>query len=638
MAKPKKGQNVTRTQSIQFRAVEGNENQYEISVSSEEPYSRYWGIEILQHDEQSVDLSVINDTGTFLYAHGRDPIIGKVPIGGIEKVWLDTEKHQLRAIVNFDSDDEKAVMLKNKLDKNIIKGVSIGYSVGAWTRLEPGQKSSDGRFTGPADIASLWTPREISLEPTPADSSVGFGKSIEDFNEDEGVEEQMPVKSVHTQSDTGVVTPQTPNRENPAMEERNRILEITSLCRSFDIDPTNYIKTGFTVDSVRSALLDTLQREKGAVPVGGKPNDIEITHDEMDKVRSAAADGLILRCGLSVDKPAEGSNQYRGMTLQQIAVECLSRSGEQNANRMSRDELFKRSMTPDSAFVSIASDVANRVVLSSHETAPTTFQYWTSKGSATDFRPTEMFEIGEAGELEEVPQNGEFKEAKLSDQAVATRRLLTFGRKVTFTRQMFINDDIDLISKTLTKLTLAFARGTNRAVYQILRQNPTMYDGNALFSAAHTNLGIGANPSTESFSEARRMMRKQKDLGGNAIMNISPAFVLSSAKDETDVERLLVSLADPSSNNAGVANVFKNKMQPIVDAELDVDSSAQPYYFAADPRLADTIEVAYLNGNEAPTVESQISFDQLGISFRVFGDRGVTLLGYKGLYKNPGRA
>lgn len=41
-------------------------------------------------------------------------------------------------------------------------------------------------------------------------------------------------------------------------------------------------------------------------------------------------------------------------------------------------------------------------------------------------------------------------------------------------------------------------------------------------------------------------------------------------------------------------------MQMVVDAELDVDSGAQPFYFAADPRMADTVEVDYLNGVETP--------------------------------------
>ena len=164
-----------------------------------------------------------------------------------------------------------------------------------------------------------------------------------------------------------------------------------------------------------------------------------------------------------------------------------------------------------------------------------------------------------------------------------------------------------------------------------------MYDGNTLFSAAHKNLCTGAAPGTAAFAEARKLMRRQKDLGGKVTMNISPAYVLTSSADETTIEALLASLADPSGSNSGVANVFRNKMQMVVDAELDVDSGAQPFYFAADPRMADTGEVDYLNGVETPAVEMQADFDRLGFRYRIYGDRGITLLGYRGLVKNPGK-
>lgn len=641
MASPKESTMLVRSVELDCRAVEGQPNQFEISFSSEAPYMRGGFQEILLHEQGSVDLSRFDSgMGALLFAHGRDPNYGKVPIGSVVRAWLDESARKCRAIISFDEDDDSCTRLKNKLEKGILKGVSVGYRVGAWTELLAGQRSADGRFSGPAEIASVWTPHEISLEPIPADFSVGFGKSMENDEEEKSMSMKESDKTIErgvTQQEGAVKEPFVlqPSTDVAAVE-RARSLEISSLCRSFEIDPTEYIKNGDSIDAVRAAILDGIQKKNAPVQVGGE--DVQIVADEGDKLRAAATDGLLLRCNQSVNAAAPGASEFRGMSLQNIAIECLMRSGVTNANRLDKTELFRRSMTPDSAFSAIAANVANRVVLSSHETAPTTFQHWTSKASSTDFRPTDIYEISEAGDLVEIPQNGEFKEARLSDKAVATRRLLTFGRMITFTRQMFINDDIEMISRTLAKFTLAFSRGTNKAVYEILRKNPTVYDGAALFSSGHGNLGTAAVPGTNSFAEARRMMRKQKDIGNQAYLNIAPAYVLTSAADETAVEKLLVSLADPSASNSGVANVFRNKMIPIVDAELDVDTGAQPYYFAADPRLADTIEVAYLNGNESPTVETQPSFDELGIKFRVFGDRAVTLLGYKGLFKNPGQA
>ncbi len=655
---PETGVAMFRSGVLERQDVEGQENQYEISFSSEEPYARWGDAEVLLHEAGAVDLSRFEDVGTLLFSHGHDPNYGRVPIGKVVRAWLDESDRKCKAIIQLDEEDEACKRLQSKLKQGMLRGVSVGYSVGAWTRLEPGQKSADGRFVGPMYIAAQWTPHEISLEPVPADPTVGLGKNFD--NEEDN---HMSLKTGNpATAPEGTVTPAAVPAANPTPEgvagarsqdpelpaagsadsaalERARVLEISNMCRSFDIDAESFIRDGVSVADARTAVLEKLQRRGASNPVdtGGR-GEVTIVKEEIDKVRSAATDGLLMRCGVSVAKPADGAREFRGMSLHDIAVECLVRSGVSNAHRMSKDELLKRSMTPDSAFSAIASEVANRTVLAAHETAPTTFQHWTSKATSSDFRPTDIYEISASGELDEIPQNGEFKEGKLSDAPVATRRLLTFGKIVSFTRQMFINDDISLITRTLTAYTLAFQRGINKAVYQILKNNPTMRDGYTLFSANHKNLGTGAVPGTASFSEARKLMRQQKDLGGGVTLNISPSFVLASSADETPVEALLASLADPSSNNSGVANVFRNKMQLIVDAELDVDSGAQPYYFAADPRLADTIEVSYLNGVEQPMVEMQADFDTLGFRYRVYGDRGVTLTGYRGLVKNPGKS
>lgn len=649
------------SQKLECRSVDGSPNQYEISFSSEIPYMRWGTPEILSHNADAIDLSNFADggTGVLLFNHGTDPTYGNIPIGKIDKAWLDESTRKCRAVIEMDEDDPDCVRLQKKLDKGMLTGVSVGYTVGAWMELGAGQSSPDGRFSGPANVAVQWTPKEISLAPIPADASVGLGRNMTNEEENKMGEENTQTVSTNPAGAPEAQTEEPATRslpgvqlggaaapviapaavpvstENQVQAERQRSAEITVLCRSFQMDDAadGYIRSGTSLDNVRKDILAKLQQRNAPVHAGA---DAQVTKDELDKVRSAAADGLLMRCGVAVQKPADGANEFRGMSIKDIAVECLMRSGDTKAHRLGNEQLFRRSMIPDSAFVSIADDVANRTVLAAQQTAPTTFQLWTSKSSQPDFRPTHIYEVSDGGDLEEIPQNGEFKEAKVSDQEVAVRRLITVGKMVNFTRQMFINDDFGQITRTLTAYTLAFNRGINKSVYEILRMNPVMSDGNQLFCAAHKNLGTGAIPGTASFSEARRLMRQQTDTDGKTKLNIAPAFVLTGSSTETSIEMLLRSIADPSSSNSGVTNVFYNSMQPITDAELDVDSGAQPYFFAANPSLTPTIEVCYLNGVENPTVESEVSFDHLGIRYRVYGDRGITLLGHKGFVKNPG--
>lgn len=66
------------------------------------------------------------------------------------------------------------------------------------------------------------------------------------------------------------------------------------------------------------------------------------------------------------------------------------------------------------------------------------------------------------------------------------------------------------------------------------------------------------------------------------------------AELEVPALQLLNSTADPNGNNSGVANVFRNALSVVVDAEL---TDPKAWYLAASPTDIDTIEVTYLNGD-----------------------------------------
>ena len=55
-----------------IRAEEGEGRKVTLSFSSEEPYERFFGPEILDHSEGAVDLSRLISIGCVLYNHNRD--------------------------------------------------------------------------------------------------------------------------------------------------------------------------------------------------------------------------------------------------------------------------------------------------------------------------------------------------------------------------------------------------------------------------------------------------------------------------------------------------------------------------------------------------------------------------------------
>lgn len=410
--------------------------------------------------------------------------------------------------------------------------------------------------------------------------------------------------------------------ERAVQVERERVSQINQLCRHFNVDPDEFIRSGMNLGDVQTEVL------KKAQTVNPPQANIQITQHESDKYRDAMSDALLLRSGVKLDKVAEGAEQLRSMRLRSVVEDVLEREGVSNAHRMDENELLRAALTGTGALPGILSNVANKSMARGYQAAPTTFEAFTSVGSNVDFKEAKKYRLSEAGSLLEIKENGEFVADEITEGDASTK-VLTYGRSFSFTRQMLINDDLSALTRIPSLYAAQAKRGINRLVYQTLAE--------AAFNAKNGNLAkTGGVLSLEAIDAGRRAMRTQKNLRGDEMLNIQPKFLLVPTKHEFLARQLMTSTSDPNATHAGVTNPLLNSLQIISDAELDaIDTDA--WYMTADPALMDTIEVTYLNGKQTPTIESQIAFDTLGIRYRIFMDYGVSVLDTKGLYKNAGK-
>ena len=169
--RPTKQEMTRESLDCSIRAVEDKERTFLLSFSSEEPYNRWFGPEILDHSEDAVDLTRLNEIGVLLYNHDRNAVIGK-----IERAWIEGDRG--KAEVTFDSDEDSERIFK-KVQSGTLKGVSVGYLVDSWEEVMPNKQSADGKYTGPCSIARKWAPYEVSIVSVPADPTVGVGRSAE---------------------------------------------------------------------------------------------------------------------------------------------------------------------------------------------------------------------------------------------------------------------------------------------------------------------------------------------------------------------------------------------------------------------------------------------------------------------------
>lgn len=151
-------------------------------------------------------------------------------------------------------------------------------------------------------------------------------------NTPEGQRQQTPAAG---EGGNGGQDPQNAQRAIEA--ERQRIRSIEDLCTEFGLEARSYIDNGSTEEQVRAAVLEHLRSQHSPVATG-----IQVTDTQEDKFRRAAADSLLMRSGMTLERPEDGARSLMGMSIRDLAIECLQRDGssESNLNRRSSDELY----------------------------------------------------------------------------------------------------------------------------------------------------------------------------------------------------------------------------------------------------------------------------------------------------------
>lgn len=475
------------------------------------------------------------------------------------------------------------------------------------------------------------------------DKQQGILNTAKSGNRDLTTEEQIEFDELQRQinalkatDDHNEPEPSPDNTQRALELERKRISELSSLCRSFNVDNQDmerFISEGTSIDQVRAFILEKQMKN-------GAPSSTQVLVDEKDKFRAAAKDGLALRLGMEVEKPAPGATDLRGLSLRELAKETLRMEGVSNAFHLSDDEMLRQHLTPTSTFTGIIDTTARTVFEKAYTDAETTYQNWTRKGTLKDFRPTKTYQTGTAGELLLVKEGGELQHDDPNSHEGAQRQLLTFGRQFTMTREAFINDDVGFLT-TLPALYAQSARlGINKLVYKLLAENAAIFDGNQLFSTDHKNLsGVSGVPSVETISAMRRLMKNQTAPGGKVKLNIPPKFMLVPTSLETTAAQLIGSTADPNGAHAAVQNPFYNSLTIISDAELDdATANGEKEWYLASDALRAAIQVDYLNGIDMPTIQMrQAPAGQLGFAWDIYIDYGVTVTDFRTLVKNNGQ-
>lgn len=422
--------------------------------------------------------------------------------------------------------------------------------------------------------------------------------------------------------------------------ERSRVRMITGMVETARLPmsmATDLIAKGVTVEEAQTQIQAAWKKEGGV--------DTGVQGRETAKVTMDARDKFIAGAGLALQMKARVKggerNEFSSMTLAELARHSLVMAGER-AVFTDRRDMVGRALTMSggmhttSDFANILSNVAGKAALMGWESATETFELWTRKGTLTDYKPAKRVGTGLVPSLREVKEGADYKYITVGDRA-ETLALVTYGELLRISRQAIINDDLDMLGNMPMKLGRAAKRTIGDLVYAILTGNPTMADGTALFHADHANLltGGGSALAVAGLSAARAAMRIQKESATGPALNITPKYLIVPAALETAANQLINSTVDPTANKGHASNPVGGMAQVVVDGRLDA-ASTSAWYLAADADAYDTIEVAYLDGNDVPFIDQETEWTSDGVSLKVRIDAVAGPLDSRTLQKNAG--
>lgn len=474
--------------------------------------------------------------------------------------------------------------------------------------------------------------------------------------------------------------------DDPITLERKRIQEIDEMCRSHNVDDgarKKMIDDGLTGPEVASTIL---RKYRGGVPVGAGQS-IEHGKSDREKFYDAASDALTQRCisgaGLSpfgaveraktrndisevsrakeleraFDKPHEGTQDLSYHSIRDIARGFLERSGV-NCNGLAPQTIVERAMKQErfiersggafhstGSFTNILLNSASKTLLAAYDEAAVTYPLWVRTApSAPNYLELSRTRFGELDDPEVVPEGADYNEAegKDSKESYAVEKN---GKLFSVTLEALVNDDLNALSRLPQMQGNSMRRRINRSCYTVLNANKALSDGKALFHTDHNNTG------TDSLSHAAlntgfKKMMTQSGLNPDTILNIVPKFLLMPAALSDTGLQLIGSIADPTQSsstnedasrpafNSGVVNLYgpngQRKLIPIVDGQMDAFSETA-YYFAADPAQVDTVELTFLQGEEAPVLQAEETFKNDTMTYKIRQSFKAAGIDYRGL-------
>lgn len=287
-----------------------------------------------------------------------------------------------------------------------------------------------------------------------------------------------------------------------------------------------------------------------------------------------------------------------------------------------------------SDFPLLFADILDRQVLAKYMEWPSTWPALARRVTVRDFRNAKFFPPAYGGDdrLLSVPEVSEYPEAALNEQAAISYNVKKYGRRVPFSFEALINDDLNQLMDVPDRLARAARRTEQRGVTELFVDasgpHASFYTTGNKNIVNVTNGAVSTNPplSIAALQDAMKVMAALKDEMGEPIfmdaltLVVPPALEitaknilnatqlwLTQAGGVTDVQNTTATPSSTGQQMLQTANWMRNKLTLVVDpyipmTALTANGSSSWFLFGNPTQGRPGLIVAFLRGYEQPQV------------------------------------
>ena len=579
-------------------------------------------------------LSIPSQTRPIRFGH--NPLSG---VGHTDAVRVEGGQLIATGVVSRDTPEAREVVTSAK--NGFPWQASVGASVEEYEVIKDDQQVlvNGQSYTGPLIVVRKATLGEISFVDLGADNktsaSIAAMQWENHMNDDRTIQDKP--------SETAAEVIARAKRERERCDAIRALVEEAASVRGADLATLEGIaakaeQEGWTVQQTELAIL---RATRPRVPT---PKEPTITRPVLECALAMAmgvSDETLAKDRDYGERVVEAAWPMRRAGLRGVIAAALHQLGRHAPHGGS--DLYRTVLDVQAAggfstinVPGIIGASANKLLLQSFLAVQATYDIIAEQRDFANFHAHDIYRLDHLGEFARVPSDGELKHGHLAETQYSNQ-LSTYGQMLTLPRTAIINDDLGAFEQLIESLARKARLAAEKALYLLVCEVSDSFYTTARNNRHTTNpLGVAG------LSVAEAAMLGQADAGGDPIY-ATPRYLLVPPALRWLADTLYTSATIQTTTSVDkgrpVDNPYRGRFEvvssPYLAASSIPGSSSTTWYLLADPSLIPAFQIAYLDGQRSPVIETaDAEFSVLGMSMRCYWDFGVARLDYRGASKS----